>query len=195
MITDNASNCKNMSKKLMEGFPSIVWTPCASHCIDLLMEDIGNLELVKEILNKALSIVNFINNKVRVLAIYRTYSDLELRKPSAIQFVAMWLLLECLYDVQNKLQKTMVSDEFKAWLEEETIASQQDAKVIQRLWLNEEFWQEVKGIVVVVLSLYKVLRKTDMEGATLGLLFHIMEDAFEEIEKTTILDGPPNGTR
>ena len=89
----------------------------------------------------------------------------------------------------------MVSDEFKAWLEEETIASQQDAKVIQRLCLHEEFWQKVKGIVVVVLPLYKVLRMTDMEGATLGLLYHFMEDAFEEIKKTTILDGPPDGMR
>ena len=179
----------------MEEFPSIVWTPCALHCIDLLMEDIGNLEWVKEILTKALSIVNFINNKVRVLAIYRSYSDLELKKSSATRFAAMWLLLERLYDVQNKVQKTMVSDEFKAWLEEQTIASQQDAKVIQRLCLHEEFWQEVKGIVVVVLPLYKVLRMTDMEGATLGLLYNFMEDAFEEITKTTILDGPPDWTR
>ncbi|KAH7430584.1 hypothetical protein KP509_08G004800 [Ceratopteris richardii] len=41
VVTDNASNCASMGRKLEE-FPSIVWSPCASHCLDLLMEDIGN---------------------------------------------------------------------------------------------------------------------------------------------------------
>ncbi|KAI5054836.1 hypothetical protein GOP47_0029981, partial [Adiantum capillus-veneris] len=195
VITDNASNCASMAKKLEAEYPHIVWTPCASHCIDLLLEDIGDLPWVKDILSQALSIVNFINKKVRVLAIYRTYSGLELKKPSATRFAAMWLLLERLYDVQTNLQKTMVSDEFKAWIEEETQSSQQDAKAIQRLCLKEEFWQEVKGLVMVVLPLYKVLRMTNMEGSTIGLLYHFMEEAYKEIERSTILDGAPDGSR
>ncbi|MCO5591037.1 hypothetical protein L7F22_045013 [Adiantum nelumboides] len=137
VITDNASNCASMGRKLEAKFPSIVWTPCASHCIDLLLEDIGDLPWVKDTLSQALSIVTFINVKIEVLAIFRTYSDLELKKPSATRFAAMWLLLERLYDVQNKLQKTVVSDEFKEWLEGETTTSQQEAKAIQRLCLKE----------------------------------------------------------
>ncbi|MCO5572630.1 hypothetical protein L7F22_026388 [Adiantum nelumboides] len=139
VITDNASNCASMGRKLEAEFPSIAWTPCASHCIDLLLEDIGELPWVKDTLSQALSIVTFINVKVKVLAIFRTYSDLELKKPSATRFAAMWLLLERIYDVQNKLQKTVVSDEFKEWLEGETTTSQQEAKAIQRLCLKEEF--------------------------------------------------------
>ncbi|MCO5551317.1 hypothetical protein L7F22_004818 [Adiantum nelumboides] len=106
----------------------------------------------------------------------------------------MWLLLEGLYDVQNKLQKTVVSDEFKEWLEGETTTPQQEAKAIQRLCLKE-FWQEVKGLVIAILPLYKVLRMTDMEGSTIGLLHHFMEEASKEIEACTILDGPIDGSR
>ncbi|KAH7420572.1 hypothetical protein KP509_13G012700 [Ceratopteris richardii] len=195
VITDNASNCKSMARKLEEDFPSIVWTPCASHCLDLLMEDIGSLSWVKSILTQALSIVTFINTKVRVLTIYRTYSDLELLKPSSTRFAYMWIVLERLVDVQNKIQKTMVSDEFKEWLEAENSESKQEAKTIQRLTLKEEFWAAIKGVVVATLPIYKVLRMTDMEGSTMGLLYHFMEDAFKEIEKSTILDGVPDGTR
>ncbi|MCO5578193.1 hypothetical protein L7F22_032031 [Adiantum nelumboides] len=107
----------------------------------------------------------------------------------------MWLLLERIYDVQNKLQKTVVSDEFKEWLEGETTTSQQEAKAIQRLCLKEEFWQEVKGLVIAILPLYKVLRMTDMEGSTIGLLHRFMEEASKEIEACTILDGPIDGSR
>lgn len=180
-----------MGRKLEEEFPSIVWTPCASHCLDLLMEDIGKLKWVEEITTKALSIVNFVNSKVRVLAIFRSYSDLELKKPSKTRFAAMWILLERLYDVQNKLQKTVVSDEFKEWMDSETSASQQDAKTIQRLCLNETFWQDVRALVVAITPLYKVLRMTDMEGSTLGLLHHFMKEAITEIEASAVLDGPP----
>ncbi|MCO5601762.1 hypothetical protein L7F22_055887 [Adiantum nelumboides] len=165
------------------------------YCIDLLLEDIAELPWVKDTLSQALSIVTFINVKVKMLAIFRTYSDLELKKPSATRFAAMWLLLERIYDVQNKLQKTVVSDEFKEWLEGETTTSQQEAKAIQRLCLKEEFWQEVKGLVIVILPLYKVLRMTDMEGSTIGLLHHFMEEASKEIEACTILDGPIDGSR
>ena len=68
------------------------------------------------VVNDACTIVGFINSKVRVLAIYRSYSDLELKKPSKTRFAAMWLLLERLYDVRNKLQKLVVLDGFKEWL-------------------------------------------------------------------------------
>ncbi|MCO5606082.1 hypothetical protein L7F22_060269 [Adiantum nelumboides] len=164
-------------------------------CIDLLLEDIGELPWVKDTLSQALSIVTFINVKIKVLAIFRTYSDLELKKPSATRFAAMWLLLERIHDVQIKLQKTVVSDEFKEWLEGETTTSQQEVKAIQRLCSKEEFWQEVKGLVIAILPLYKVLRMTDMEGSTIGLLHHFMEEASKEIEACTILDGPIDGSR
>ncbi|KAI5082086.1 hypothetical protein GOP47_0001829 [Adiantum capillus-veneris] len=61
--------------------------------------------------------------------------------------------------------------------------------------IQEEFWQEVKGLAMVVLPLYKVLRMTDMEGSTIGLLYHFMEEAYKEIERSTILDGAPDGSR
>ncbi|MCO5559427.1 hypothetical protein L7F22_013027 [Adiantum nelumboides] len=107
----------------------------------------------------------------------------------------MWLLLEHLYDVQNKLQKTLVSNEYKERLEGEMTTSQQEAKAIQRLCLKEEFWQEVKGLVIAILPLYKVLRMTDMEGSTIDLLHHFMEEAPKEIEACTILDGPIDRSR
>ncbi|MCO5583652.1 hypothetical protein L7F22_037565 [Adiantum nelumboides] len=40
-----------------------------------------------------------------------------------------------------------------------------------------------------------VLRMTDMEGFTIGLLHHFMEEASKEIEASTILDGPIDGSR
>lgn len=183
-----------MGRKLEAEFPEIVWTPCATHSLDLLMEDIGKLNWVKSVVDDALSIVTFVNNKVKVLAIYRMYSTLELKKPSKTRFATMWIFLERLYEVQEKLQMIVISNKFKGWMEGETRAVSDQAKAIQRLCLRESFWKDMKGIVVVVTPLYKVLRMTDKEGATLGLLYHFMKIAIEEIKACTILDGPVDPT-
>ncbi|MCO5610560.1 hypothetical protein L7F22_064799 [Adiantum nelumboides] len=176
VITDNASNCKKMGRKLEAEYPGIFWTPCASYCIDLLMEDIGGLPWVKTILSDALhSLLNDGQSEgaCHSLLLLR----FGVKEASTTQFAAMWLLFERLYDVRNKLKQTVVSDEFKEWMEEEPTGSQEDAKAVQCLCLGEEFWDKVKGLVVVILPLYKALRMTDMEGATIGLLYHFMEEA------------------
>ena len=41
VISDNASTCVRMGSLLELEFPNIVWTPCATHYLDLLLEDIG----------------------------------------------------------------------------------------------------------------------------------------------------------
>ena len=46
MVTDNAANYVAAGKLLMEEFPSIFLSPCASHCINLILQDIGKLQSV-----------------------------------------------------------------------------------------------------------------------------------------------------
>lgn len=164
-------------------FPNIVWTPCASHSLDLLMEDMGNLPWIKTIVDDALSIVTFFTNKHKVLSIYWAHSTLELKKPSSTRFAYMWLLLETLYDVKSALWKTVVSTMWNEWDESNTDA----AKDMQRQCLNEEFWARVRIIVVAITPFYRTLRMTDMEGATLGLLIHFMREAKEELQACTLL--------
>ncbi|RVW98236.1 hypothetical protein CK203_031867 [Vitis vinifera] len=45
VITDNASNYVNVGMRLMEKRSRLWWTPCAAHCIDLMLEDIGKLNV------------------------------------------------------------------------------------------------------------------------------------------------------
>jgi hypothetical protein len=80
MIIDNASNCKAMGDLVMKDYPSIVWTPCVTHYLDLLIVDIAKLLWIKDVITKVKHIVNFMTMKPKVLAIYRTFKDLELLK-------------------------------------------------------------------------------------------------------------------
>ena len=60
VVTDDGSNCVSMGSMLEDEFPSIAWTSCASHCLDLLIEDIGKIFWVDAIFKTALSMVRFL---------------------------------------------------------------------------------------------------------------------------------------
>ena len=60
VITDNAPNYVNAKMRLMEKRGRLWWTPCAAHCIDLMLEDIRKLNANANTLAKARQVVNFI---------------------------------------------------------------------------------------------------------------------------------------
>ncbi|KAJ9543747.1 hypothetical protein OSB04_023454 [Centaurea solstitialis] len=53
VVTDNASAYKAAGNMLMEKRKALYWTPCAAHCIDLMLEKIGELPQQKNALIKA----------------------------------------------------------------------------------------------------------------------------------------------
>ena len=46
-VTDNASNMRYAGKRFEEDFPSLYWSPCVAHCINLMVADMGKLEVVE----------------------------------------------------------------------------------------------------------------------------------------------------
>lgn len=58
VVTDNASNYKAAGSKLMEKRKRLWWTPCAAHCIDLMLEKLGNLPQHKNALLKAKKVIH-----------------------------------------------------------------------------------------------------------------------------------------
>lgn len=60
ITTDNGSNYVNAGKRIMKKRHHIYWTPCAVHCIDLMLEDIGKLKIHESILARAKQVVKFI---------------------------------------------------------------------------------------------------------------------------------------
>lgn len=62
VITDNASNYVATGRLLEEKHPTIWWTPCATHCLDLMLEDIGKIEWVRKCVEQAKCITKYIYN-------------------------------------------------------------------------------------------------------------------------------------
>ena len=48
VVTDNASNCVGAGTLIMEKYGQIYWTPCAAHCLDLMLHDLAKFPWVNE---------------------------------------------------------------------------------------------------------------------------------------------------
>eukprot|EP00253_Pinus_taeda_P024452 PITA_24452 len=81
VITDNASNCVGAGKLIMEKYNHIYWTPCAAHCLDLMLHDLAKFPWVNETIRRAKTIGNFIINHRLTLSIYRKNASKELLRP------------------------------------------------------------------------------------------------------------------
>ena len=98
VITDNASNYVNVGMRLMEKMRRLWWTPCAAHCIDLMLEDIGKLNFHATTLSRARQVVKFIYEHTWVLSLMRTFTkNHELLRPTITRFATAFLTLQSLY--------------------------------------------------------------------------------------------------
>ena len=62
VISDNGSNYVFTGKLLEAKRPNLYWTPCATHCIDLVLEDIGKIPRIAKTLERAIQLIGYIYN-------------------------------------------------------------------------------------------------------------------------------------
>jgi hypothetical protein len=105
VITDNVANYGVAGRMLMQRYPTLFWTPCVGHCIDLVLEDMGKIPYIKDIVESAKSITKFIYNHASVLSLMRRFTNnRELVHPTitcfATGFISLRSILACMRDLK-----------------------------------------------------------------------------------------------
>jgi hypothetical protein len=136
IITDNAVNYVAARRMLMERHRSLVWTPCTTHCIDLMLEDIEKIFFIKEVINQARNIPKFIYNHAFILGLVRICTrNRELRRPTITCFATNFITLQSLLQCQFELKQMFVCDEWCDF----TYSMRKDGRAITRLVYNDSF--------------------------------------------------------
>ena len=68
MVTDNTSNYVSAGKLLCEKYKTISWSSCAAHCLNLVLQDMGDMPHVERLKNRATKVTVFIYNHVALIA-------------------------------------------------------------------------------------------------------------------------------
>ena len=53
VVTDDKASFKATGMLLMEKWKHLLWSSCATHCIDLMLKDIGSIKQIKKTLDQA----------------------------------------------------------------------------------------------------------------------------------------------
>ncbi|XP_057770666.1 uncharacterized protein LOC130990449 [Salvia miltiorrhiza] len=162
--------------------PHLYWTPCAAHCVDLMLEDIGKLPKIKNALKKAIFMNGYIYNHVGVVNMMRRFTNQRnLHRPAVTRFATSFITLAQYHKQKNNLRKMVISEEWIAskW--------QKDAggKKMTSFILQDTFWRNVLYALKLVGPLVKVLRMVDGDKKpAMGYIYEAMDRAKEAIAKS-----------
>jgi hypothetical protein len=179
VVTDNVANYVVAGRLLMERYPTLYWSPCASHCIDLMLEDMGKIPWIKATIDSARSVTKYIYNHTYVLSLMRQFTgNRELIRPTITRFATSFISLQSLLKSMLKLQRMFLSHEWVACV----YSTNQDGQAIAQLVRHDQrFWSAVGEVCTVSEPLVKVLRLVDDDKPTMGYLYEAMDTAKEAI--------------
>lgn len=183
VITDNARNCVKAGKILMERYPNITWTGCTAHGLDLLLEDIGKLPWVKDVVTKGKELVKFFTLHHLPLALFRKYSKKELLKPAATRFCYAHVMLQRLVETKAAIKKASVCSAFKKWSKKPSNRPKADAAM--DIISEASFWKDCERVLVIFQPIVKLLRLCDGNLPVVGKIywgFYKIQEAVKEMK-------------
>ncbi|XP_074360538.1 uncharacterized protein LOC141700740 [Apium graveolens] len=102
VVTDNGANYKLAGHILEIRMPTLFWTPCAAHCVDLMLKDIGKIPAFKKTINQEKRCTTFIYRHGRVLDVMREMTNgRDLIRTGATRFATAFLTLDSLKKNRN----------------------------------------------------------------------------------------------
>ncbi|KAJ9561060.1 hypothetical protein OSB04_006220 [Centaurea solstitialis] len=188
VVTDNASayvaavtsktamNMNMLRLLLMAKRPHLYWSPCAAHCIDLMLEDIGKIP------KRAMALNGYIYNRVGVVNLMRKFTGKrELVRPAVTRFATAYITLRSIQVQKEKLRKMFTSNEWRL----SKYSQEQGAKRVASFVLMPTFWSSIVWILKMTGPLVKVLRLVDGEKKpAMGCIYEAMDRAKEAIAKS-----------
>lgn len=136
VVKDNASAYKGTRRKLMEKRNHLYSTPCAAHCIDLMLEKLGELSQHKNALLKEKKVRNFIYYHTWVLALMRKFTNLDIARPVPTKFAIAYLSLQRIFMLKQPLESLFTSEKWA----KSSYANKSDGKEIRKIIVKDKYF-------------------------------------------------------
>ena len=113
MVTDNAANYVAAGRLLEQEFRTISWSPCAAHCLNLILQDIGKLDEVSDVVTHASKITKYIYNHCYALHLMRKHTGgREILRPAPTRFATNFIALQSILAQKDALRAMVTSREW-----------------------------------------------------------------------------------
>ncbi|XP_031253821.1 uncharacterized protein LOC116111812 [Pistacia vera] len=169
LVTNNGANYKAAGRMLSEKYSSITWSPCAAHCINLMLKDIAKMSHIVNLSTRAFEVTKFVYNHSFVLALLRKKQGwTEIIRPGATRFATTFIALSSLHQHKHVLQSTVTDRTFV----ECRYAKTNKGKAFISIVLDNQFWDDIGIVSKVVSPLMRMLRIVDSdERPSIGYVY------------------------
>ncbi|XP_015876831.2 uncharacterized protein LOC107413406 isoform X2 [Ziziphus jujuba] len=184
VITSNDEQYIVAGRRLTETFPNLYWSPCAARCIDLILEDFGNIGWINVTIEQARSITRFVYNHSIVLNMVRRYTfGNDIVEPGVTRFATNFSTLKRLVDLKHNLQAMVTSQE---WLDCSYSKKSGGLEMLDSI-SSQSFWSSCLQIVHLTNPLLRVLRIVVSENRpAMGYVYAGIYRAKESIKKELV---------
>ena len=138
---------------------NLYWTPCATHCIDFMFEDISKRDSVAQLIGNDRKITNFIYNHGWLVAKMRQVCGGDIVRPEATRFATNYIALDSFLKNMVDLKKIFISNEWTS----HKLSRTEVGHEVERLMFDHVYWDKVEKLVSINEALYTVLRIVDSE--------------------------------
>ncbi|XP_010496007.1 PREDICTED: uncharacterized protein LOC104773140 [Camelina sativa] len=179
VITDNAPNNMAAAKILKEKIPSIFWTSCAAHTVNLMLESIGKLHNFKTVIDRAKGFTIFVYAHHKTLAMMKKFTqNKDIVRRGVTRFASCFLMLQSLMYKQEKLEAMFISTDWKRCKWAKHPKGVEAYKTVR----STQFWNGVKMCLKVFGPLVRILRLVDGDKKpTMGYLHGELTQAKVEV--------------
>ncbi|CAL4959052.1 unnamed protein product [Urochloa decumbens] len=183
IIADKNINYGSIDKLIMQNYNSIFWSPCASFCINSMLDDFSKIDWVNQCICQAQTITRFIYNNKWVLDFMRkSMAGQELVCSGITKSVSDFLTLKSLLRHRSKLKQMFHCAEFSS----SSYASRSIPSV--DILNDDELWRAVEEIAAVSEPLLRVMRDVSGGKAAIGYIYESMTKVTDSIRTYYIMD-------
>lgn len=185
IIVDDALSYMSVGNYIMQKYGSIFWSPCASRCLGLILEDLCKVDWVGRCILQAQSVTKFIYNNAWVLALMRKFTGgQDIVRTSATRSASNFLSLQSLVKQRSRLKQMFNSPEYSS----SPYASRPHGIACVDVLDDNQFWRVAEELAAVSEALLKVLREVSGGKPAVGSIYESMTRAKESIRTYYIMD-------
>jgi hypothetical protein len=190
VITDNAPVCSKAGSLISSKYPSIFWTPCVVHTLNLACKNIcsptprdeevwDECNWINRVSDGVLYIKNFIMNHEMRLVMFTEHCNLKLLSVAPTRFASSIVMMKRFRLIKNGLQQMVISPKWDDYKEDEDVK----ARSVKEKLLDELFWDDIDYILSFTEPIYEMIRKADTDRPSLHLVYEWWDSMIEKVKK------------
>lgn len=183
IISHLGDACKSSESIILSKFPNIFWSPCPSHSILLLMEEIAELEWLKPVVLCAKAIEQCMMTYQHISSCSFIENLKESYKSNSAKFAPSYFSVQRIFESRQVLQEVIISAEWKQW--KQTIM--EEVTSVESAILGDEFWSKAH----LMLQLYEpfVSSLAVYDKCAIGFVYDWKNQALNTLRNKAIDSG------